>query len=169
MKKQFAVGFAASAAIMLASCANNPSGLANGKTGSAEIWASLVKPQTQNVLAKKQETEATTWDSLIVRITASDMDTILESTKFSPSDPYISTLIDNIPAGKKRTFEAFTKTKANLIIHTCAPQTVDISQSEKKTLDFKLVPVRGSIYIDLSNIPTNVKQNVCHFRRLVLV
>jgi hypothetical protein len=158
MKKQFAVGVAVSVALMLTSCANNPSGLASRKTGSAELWASVVKPQTQNVMAKTQEVQATTWDSLVVRITASDMDTILKSAKFSPSDPYVSTLVDNIPAGKKRMFEVFTKTKDNIIIHTSVSQIVDISPSEKKTMDFKLVPVRGSIYIDLSNIPTNVNR-----------
>jgi|WetSurMetagenome_2_1015567.scaffolds.fasta_scaffold00334_27 hypothetical protein len=167
MNKQFAVVIAMGAISIFSSCANNPSGLPSQKTGSAEVWASLVKPQTQNVLAKTQKSQATTWDSLIVRITASDMDTLLVSTKFSPSDPYISTTVENIPAGKKRLFEVFTKTKDGTVIHTSVVQTLDVSQAEKKTLDFKLVPVRGSIYVDISNIPTNVKRICATFAQLV--
>lgn len=156
MKKQWVAGFAAGALLVLSSCANNPSGYSKSKTGSAEIWASLAKTQTQNVLAKTQATEETTWDSLVVMITGNDMDTMMLSFKFSPSDPYISASVENVPAGKKRAFTVFTKTKNNLVIHTTTPQVVDISPSEVKTLDFTLVPVLGSIYIDLSNIPTSV-------------
>jgi len=156
MKKQWVAGFTAGALLVLSSCANNPSGYSKSKTGSAEIWASLAKTQTQNVLAKTQATEETTWDSLVVMITGNDMDTVVVSFKFSPSDPYVSASVENVPAGKKRVFTVFTKTKNNLVIHTSTPQVVDISPSEVKTLDFTLVPILGSIYIDLSNIPTNV-------------
>lgn len=147
-----------SAAVMFSSCANNPTGLNSIKTGSIEIWASLQKPQVENVLAKTQAIQATTWDSLVVRVSASDMDTLLMSFKFNSLDPYISASIQNLPAGKNRCIEVFTKTKNNTTIHVSASQIINISSSEKKVLDFKLVPVKGSIYIDLSNIPTSVKR-----------
>jgi hypothetical protein len=155
MKKQWLAGFAAGMAVVFVSCANNPSGYVKSKTGSAEIWASVVKPQSQGVLAKSL---ATTWDSLVIVVYAADMDTILVSAKFSSSDPYMSQVIDNVPAGSKRTFTVYTKTKDNLIIHTSAARTVDIQPSVKTELDFTLVPTKGSIYVDLSNIPTTVKQ-----------
>jgi hypothetical protein len=163
MKKQWVVGFTAGALVVLSSCANNPSGYSKSKTGGAEIWASLEKPQTQDVLAKTQATEETTWDSLVVMVTGDDMDTMVVSFKFSPSDPYISASVANVPAGKKRMFTVFTKTKSNLVIHISTPQVVDISPSEVKTLDFTLVPILGSIYVDLSNIPTNVERICASF------
>ena len=158
MKKQWSHFIAVGAAVVLSSCANNPSSLSKTKSGSLEIWASLLKPQTQSVLAKTQTALATTWDSLIVQISAGDMDTMHCGFKFNPSDPYVTASVDNIPAGKKRLIEVFTKTKDNIVIHVSTGQSVDISASEKKVLDFKLTPLCGSIYIDLSNIPTNVKK-----------
>jgi hypothetical protein len=158
MKKQWMAAAAVGAAVLFSSCANNPTGLNKLKTGSLEIWASLMKPAAQNVLAKTQATQATTWDSLVVRISASDMDTMLMTFKFNSLDPYISAPVGNLPAGKNRCIEVFTKTKNNVIIHVSANQIINISASEKKALDFRLVPVKGSIYIDLSNIPTSVKR-----------
>jgi hypothetical protein len=160
MKRQWLKSIAAGAALVMASCMNNPSKLNSASIGSLEIWASVTKPQDQNVLAKTVQDMATTWDSLVVRISADDMDTMLSVTKFSPQDPYITIALDNVPAGKQRTIEVYTKTKSNIVIHISTSQTVDISSAEKKVLEFKLVPVRGSIYVDLTNIPTNVKQ-VC--------
>jgi hypothetical protein len=163
MKKQWMTAVAVSAAVLFSSCANNPTGMNPVQTGSVEIWASLQKPQSQNVLAKTSACEATTWDSLVVKVSAADMDTQLSSFKFNPSDPYISAPLENIPAGKNRHIEVFTKTKSNVIIHESSIQTIDISASEKKVLDFKLVPKKGSIYIDLSNIPTTVTKVCAQF------
>ncbi len=160
MRKHFFAAVTASAIVMLASCANSPSGYVKQKSGSAEVWASVTKPEAQNVLAKAQEVTSTTWDSIVIVISADDMDTIIASTKFSPSDPYISQEVNNIPAGNKRMFQVYTKTKANTVIHTSTPQVIDIQPSAKTELNFNLVPVRGSIFVDLSNIPTSVKQ-VC--------
>jgi hypothetical protein len=160
MKKQWMTVVAVSAAVLFSSCANNPTGLNPKKTGSVEIWASLQKPVAQNVLAKTQASQATTWDSLVVRVSAIDMDTMLLTFKFNSLDPYISASVENLPAGKNRCIEVYTKTKSNEIIHVSASQIITISSSEKKALDFRLVPVKGSIYIDLSNIPTSVK-SIC--------
>jgi hypothetical protein len=157
VKRQWLYGIAVGAALITASCVNNPSTLTNGCPGSLEIWASVTKPQDQNVLAKTAKDLATTWDSLVVRISAGDMDTLLSVTRFSPQDAYLTVVLDNVPAGRQRIVEVFTKTKSNLVIHVSASQTVDISAAEKKVLDFKLVPQYGSIYVDLTSIPTNVK------------
>jgi hypothetical protein len=156
VKRQWLKSIAVGAALV-ASCMNNPSTNNIGGVGSLEIWASVTKPQDQSALAKEA---STTWDSLVVRISAADMDTLVSVSRFSPQDGYITVSLDNVPAGKQRFVEVFTKTKSGLVIHVSAGQTVDISSAEKKVLEFKLVPVRGSIYIDLTNIPTNVKQ-VC--------
>jgi hypothetical protein len=146
--------------LVMASCMNNPS--TNGITGvgSLELWVSVTKPQGQGVLAKESGAMATIWDSCVVKISAPDMDTLDTTFRFSPLEPYGSVSLDDVPAGKQRTVEVFTKTKANLVVHVSTPQVVDISAAEKKVLDFRLVPTLGSIYIDLTNIPTSIKR-VC--------
>lgn len=161
MLNGIAVGAAFFAAsLVTVSCVKNPTTLNKGGVGSLEVLASVTKPQDQSVLGKTTKALATTWDSLVVRITANDMDTLLSVAKFGPQDPYISVTLNNVPAGKQRLVEVFTKTKSNLIINVSAHQTVDISSAEKKELSFTLVPQYGSIYVDLTNIPTNIKQ-VC--------
>jgi hypothetical protein len=163
MKPQCVRGIAVGVALVMASCMNNPSNVNKGRVGSLEILASVTKPVDQSVLAKTAQDMATTWDSLVVRISADDMDTMLSVTKFSPQDPYVTVALEDVPAGKQRLIEVFTKTKSNLIIHVSANQTVDISSAEKKVLSFNLVPQCGSIYVDLSNIPTNVSQICAEF------
>ena len=138
MKPQCMKSIAVGVALVMASCMNNPSTIKKGNVGSLEIWASLTKPQDQSVLAKKAQVEATAWDSLVVRICADDMDTMLSVTKFSPQDQYVTVALDDVPAGKQRIIEVYTKTKSNITIHISANQTVDISSAEKKVLDFKL-------------------------------
>jgi hypothetical protein len=160
MIPQCVIRIAVGVALVMASCVNNPSTVKKPGVGSLEIWASVTKPPDQNVLAKVSGEMATTWDSLVVVISAADMDTMESVTSFSPQDPYVTVALDNVPAGKQRLIEVFTKTRSNLTIHVSANQTVDISSAEKKVLDFTLVPQYGSIYVDLSNIPTNVSQ-VC--------
>jgi hypothetical protein len=163
MRSQCMKGIAVSAALVMASCMNNPSNVHKGSVGNLEIRASLAKPQNQSVLAKSTRTMATTWDSCVVKISASDMDTIDTAFKFSPQDASIIIALDNVPAGKQRSIEVFTKTKANLVVHVSSNQVVDISAAEKKVLNFRLVPVLGSIYIDLTNIPTSVKRVCAEF------
>jgi len=140
---------------LMVSCTNNLSNLNKSGKGTVDLWASVTKPQEASVLGK---IAATTWDSLVVTITADDMDTIYYACKFSSTDPYVSVSLDNIPAGKSRNFAVYTKSKAGIVIHTCQNQVVDIAASEKRILDFKLAPVKGSIYIDLTNIPATVKR-----------
>jgi hypothetical protein len=160
MKSQCMKGIAVGAALVMASCMNNPSNVRKQSFGSLEIQASVVKPQGQGMLAKSARAMATTWDSCVVKISAADKDTIDTAFKFSPQDASIIIALDNVPAGKQRSIEVFTKTKTGLIVHVSADQVVDISAAEKKVLTFRLVPVLGSIYIDLTNIPASVKR-VC--------
>ncbi len=142
------------------SCINNSGVNQKSLFGELQIIASQIKPQDHTVLAK---TVSTTWDSLIVRITATDIDTIMHSFKFTSLDQYISISCDDIPAGEKRKVEVYTKSRSNCLIHLSTAQTVDISAAEKKILDFSLVPIKGSIYIDISAIPTNVKRICADF------
>ena len=99
MKRQLLNSIAVGAALVAASlvtvsCMKNPSTPNKGGAGSLEIWASVTKPQAQSVLGKTTQVLATTWDSLVVRITANDMDTVLSVTKFGPQDPYVTVTLD---------------------------------------------------------------------------
>jgi len=160
MSMQWTKGIAFLMFLMVLSCINHSAVDPKSRFGELEVIASQIKTQGQNVLAKNA---STTWDSLVIRITAPDIDTMLYSFKFTSLDPFVSVSCDNVPAGEKRTVEVFTKSKTNGIIHVSTVQVVDISSAEKKILDFILVPTKGSIYIDISNIPTNVKKICADF------
>jgi len=150
--------------LLIFSCANNPLGLSSKKTGNLEIWVTYEKNSSQNVLAKNLAAQATTWDSLLVKIWAGDiLDTIIKTFKFNPENTYLCAQITNIPSGKNRYIQAFTKTKNGIYIHASTAQTFSISPGEKLVLDITLTPIRGSIYIDLTKLPADVDTIIASF------
>ena len=156
MKPFFLTAFVSLFCLSQIDCGKNPAGSSTQGTGEIHVWAHVL--QQQKGLSKRAKTTATTWDSLVVRITssASAMDMMLKTFTFDTADPYVNYTLQGVPAGKARLIEVWTKNQAGLIIHACKGQTVDIAAGEIKTVDFLLVPKRGSIYIDISNIPVMV-------------
>jgi hypothetical protein len=132
-------------------CGKNPVGKTNSGSGEIHIWAQIARQS--GGLAKKT---ATTWDSLIIKISSPDMDTIIKSVNFDSADLFINSTITEIPAGKGKLVEVYTKNKKNLIIHSGPGKKTDLASGEIKTLDFTLVPQRGSIYLNIVNIPSKV-------------
>ena len=157
MKKSFL--FLCIAASVL-HCGKTSTGLSNHSGAQIQVWARVVK-QTAG-LAKILQTSATTWDSLVVRVTseAADIDTIIKAFKFATADSSINCSIPDVPAGKARVVEAWTKTSGGLIIHSCASKKVDISSGEIKYIEFDLTPKRGSIYVNCGSLPTTI-DHIC--------
>jgi hypothetical protein len=154
MKKYGGASVAISLFLLFGNCGKNPAGPTKQGCGQLQLWAHVVP--LQKGLSKCAKTAATTWDSLVVRVTGSDMDTLLQSFKFDIIDPYVNYMLTNIPAGKSRVVDVWTKNKKNLIIHAAATNKLDIAAGEIRTVDFSLLPQRGSIFIDISNIPVTV-------------
>ena len=143
-------------------CGKHPTKAADKQSAGLNIWAHVVK--SNSGLAK---TAATTWDSLIIRISSSsdaaDIDTLLRAFTFNEADPFVNCTLDDVPAGKGRFVEAWTKNEKGLIIHTATGKKVDLASGEIKTLDFTLLPKRGSIYVDIANVPTIANNDTIAF------
>jgi hypothetical protein len=137
-------------------CGKSPTETTKQGTGEIQLWAQIVQSAQHSNSAKPH---ATTWDSLMVRISSTDMDTVLRSIAFSSLDAYVNSTLAGIPAGKNRLVEVWTKNKAGLIIHAGASRKTDISSGEIVTLDFSLYSKRGSLYINFSNIPVAVNSD----------
>ena len=154
MKPFFLTAIVSLFCLLQIDCGKNPAGSSTQGSGEIHLWVHVL--QQQKGLSKRAKTTATTWDSLVVRITSTGMDTLLRTFAFDTADPYVNYTLQGVPAGKGRLIEVWTKNRAGLIIHASKGQTVDIAAGEIKTVDFSLLPKRGSIYIDISNIPVMV-------------
>jgi len=141
------------AVFLLVTCGKNPAQPAARGCGQLQVWAHVVQGKG---LSKCAKTTATSWDSLVVRITASDMDTLQRSFKFDPSEAYVNFSLSDVPAGKARMIEVWTKNRKGLLIHASIRKKTDLAVGEIQTLDFSLAPKRGSIYVDISNIPVSL-------------
>ncbi|MBD3347014.1 MAG: hypothetical protein GF401_18320 [Chitinivibrionales bacterium] len=109
-----------------------------------------------STLSKQQATLETTWDSLVVRMVAHDMDTIRQAFPLTPTGIASQTL-EKVPAGSERIIEAWTVNSDGLIIHDKARDTICLAPNQHATVNLILEPARGSIYIDLFEIPTSVE------------
>ena len=150
MKKAFVL---LAIALLIVQCGKVPTNLSKGV---AEIQVSAQVVKQTNGLAKSNSIKVTTWDSLVVRISSADIDTIRKAFKFNGGDSLITFTISDVPAGKARSIEAWTKNMNNLVIHSSDNKKIDIASGEIKPVEFILFPKRGSIYINITDIPATI-------------
>lgn len=146
--------------LLLLQCGKPSTGISNAPNAQIQIWARVAKQV--NGLGKTDNAKATIWDSLVVRVSseAADIDTILKTFKFTGVDSSINCSISDVPAGKARVVEAWTKTAGGLIIQSGGAKKVDISSGETKYVTFDLMPRRGSIYVNCIDLPTTIS-HIC--------
>jgi hypothetical protein len=140
--------------LLQVSCGKHPTNPAATGSAALNVWAHVLK--NSNSLAK---TAATTWDSLVVRISwtsgPAGQDTMVRAFAFSNADPFVNCTLSDVPAGKGRLVEIWTQNGKGLLIHAAHGKKVDLSSGETKAVDFILFPRRGSIYVDVSNVPVS--------------
>jgi hypothetical protein len=126
----------------------------NGKTGALEIHSLVLASGQVSGLPKL----ATTCDSLIVEISGTDIGTLRFSKTFDVSQPVHSDTISRIPSGLNRQVTVYTVDKAGSLIHTdtVSHRALRIDANSSTQLTVVLMPARGSIYLQLENIPTTV-------------
>ncbi len=155
MKRFFSVPVLVWLCLPLFNCGKHPVKPATSGTADLSVWAHVVK--NAGGMAK---TAATTWDSLAVRISwttnPSGPDTMLRTFSFDNEDAFVNCTLDDVPAGKDRAVEVWTKNGNGLVIHSAAAKKIDLASGEIKTVDFSLHPKRGSIYVDVANVPVSV-------------
>ena len=151
--------------VLLVSCGKTP--LSYEETGGIlEIRAQIVK-----VLGKAADLKQTICDSLVIQVSAPDMDTIRRSRKIDQTVPVFVDTIASIPSGRGRSVKVWTVNRNGDVIHTdsLGIRTVTIDPNRASPLAVKLLPAVGSLYIQLGGIPTRVDSVYATFTASELV
>jgi hypothetical protein len=130
--------------------------------GSIRLSISIAKPAA---LAKASQSLQTTWNKLIIRVSAPDMDTLTDTTDLSTSQLALIKSLASVKAGSERKVEVWTENSANqAVIHVCGPQAVSVTEGGATDLNLTLRPVKGSIYFDFWNIDSRIDTITARFR-----
>ena len=142
---------AAALALALSSCGTLPSASDSDGTGSLglRIWVN-------SALSKSTRATQTTWDSLIVVVSAPDMTPVRQAFKFDALQSAFLDTIAGVPEGDDRVVEAWTATKEGVQVHHGVSAAVSVVAGETTPVALQLSATKGSIYINLADVPTNV-------------
>jgi hypothetical protein len=142
------------------SCGRHPSGIEPRPMASLKVSARLVAPAS---LAKGLRVSQTTWDSLIVEVSAADMKTSRKAFRMDRQDGMVGVALQDIPSGDNRYVEVWTVDAAGDIIHGKSGTAKTFKPNEVVTVELVLQPVCGSIYISLYDYPTVVDSVIAVF------
>lgn len=161
MKKQSmcAVLSAICVSVGFYSCGHLPTSVK--EEGKLEIRTRIIT----SGLTKSSSSLQTTFDSLIIQISASDMESIRISRKIDMSQPLITDTLTRIPAGTGREVNVYTVDKSGTVVHrdSAGVRTVRIDPDASTLLNAVLVPAAGSLYLQIGNIPTSVDSIIATF------
>jgi len=131
---------------------NNPA--AAQENGTLEIRARVVN----RALAKSAAAAETAADTLVVVISAGDMDTVRIKRKLDLSRPSLSDTVGGIPPGNNRkvTISAIGKNGKVTHIDSTESHTVAIVKTVAASVYSTLIPAAGSIYLQFAGLPTSV-------------
>lgn len=132
------------------SCGNISSDSTGSGNGSIEIISWINKLQANNTI------RATTWSNMVVRISADDMGTIHDTFDVTMDNSFYTFTIENVPDGDNRLVELWTIDDEYDMIHGIDSATVVVEAAKTTQIVSELHPIRGSIYIALTEIPTIV-------------
>jgi hypothetical protein len=137
--------------LALSSCGSYPSAPDGGRYGSVSVrvWVNAA-------LSKSQRAAQTTWDSLILVVSATDITPVYRSFALNPLQTSVLDTIDGIAEGDNRRVEGWTCTRDGLRIHYGLSGSVSVTAGQTTPVAMQLRPVRGSIYISLADVPANV-------------
>lgn len=120
-------------------------------TGQIDIRLLIHNPPSPSDISRE-----TTWDYLLVQVSADDMDTYCDTFKFDHTQAMHFFSLSNVSSGINRLIEVWTIDKSGDIIHKKDSVFADIDPSQTFTAVFELHPLKGSIYINLSMFPSVV-------------
>ena len=154
-KKENLLAVAGSLSVcMIIACGNIPVSSVATDSGSLEIRAQVITA----VLQKAKKTAQSSFDSLIVEISAADFKTIHHSLKTINSRPVITDTVFNIPAGNQRIVKIWTVDKSGTVIHmdTSVQHNIQINPNTITLISTNLIPAVGSIYLQIADVPEAV-------------
>ncbi len=145
---------------LIFSCGTIPSETENSGNGSINILVWVNKLENEDI-----KTRETTWDKLVTCISAPDMADMLDTFDMVTDQSFYSFTINDVPAGDDRLVEAWTinSDDEDEVIHGVDSQTVSVEPDEVSQVVLELHPIKGSIYIVLTEIPTVIDSVVFAF------
>ncbi len=134
-------------------CGKMPNGVKPEPTGSVELQIQLI-----DGIAKAAALKQTNFDSLIVEVSGNDMASMRFASTINPQSLFFIDTISRVPVGNERIVNIKTINRAGEVIHedSSGARTVRIDPNVTTVLQTVLVPVRGSIYIQIGGVPTSV-------------
>jgi hypothetical protein len=159
-EKLLAVTVSLSVSILIL-CGNTPVSPDRVERGNLEISAQVIS----QALEKVKKTAQTSFDSLIVEVSAADFKTMHHALKVVNSRPVMTDTIANIPAGEQRSVKIWTVDKSGFEIHqdTATMRTIQIKSNETTQVSAYLIPTVGSIYLQIGDVPDTVDSVVAVF------
>lgn len=156
MRRHFFIYAVSSFLFFLLSCGSAPSSLESD--GSIDIVVLVENPNGEVPPIRE-----TTWSKLVVRVSALDMVEILDTFDLDDNNTIHSISVSKIPQGTNRLVEAWTLDDDHEVIHGVDSQFVDIQAATVTQVLLELYPLKGSIYLVLSEIPTIIDTVVFSF------
>lgn len=129
-------------------CTYTPVSVNTSGTGSVEVIVWINNPQTNS--------RETRWNRLVVQVFAKDMDTLRDTFSVDMQNSLNSFMMEKISAGENRSIEAWTLDSAGDTIHGKAGTIKTIEPGQTTKVSFTLNPVKGSLYLQLTNFPASV-------------
>ncbi|MBD3239723.1 MAG: hypothetical protein GF331_03995 [Chitinivibrionales bacterium] len=153
-KSQLRTAAAVLAPAMLA-CAvgcSDPSSPPTSSSAGLAVRARVVSPAA----GKQRTVQQTTWDSLVLTLAYPDANAVRRAFPLSMDTPVFADTVAGLAAGDNIQVTTRTVNAAGIVVHESQTHSLDLSPNETAQVSFWLEPVRSSIYVELSDVPTSV-------------
>lgn len=139
--------------LLLSSCGKAPTSVERPTFGTIAI-----KSLISHSLMKQAGVQATSFDSMIVEIDASDFAAPVRKSICLKSSVASQDTISSIPSGPSRVVKVWTVNTSGTVVHRDSVQshTVTIEPGVCTPLSVNLIPAAGSIYLQLGSLPTSI-------------
>jgi hypothetical protein len=154
INKAVIFSFCTLCSLLLYSCGKEPVAAERPTFGTIAL-----KTQISRSLMKQAEVHATEFDSMIIEIDASDFAVpVRKSICLNRSSIASIDTISSIPSGPSRVVKVYTVNASGTIVHrdSILSHTIDIEPGACTSVSVNLIPVAGSIYLQLGSLPTSI-------------
>jgi hypothetical protein len=123
------------------------------KTGELEVQV-----QVKSALGKKMSRLKTEFDSLVIEVEADDLQPMRFSRAIGTDQVLIIDTVSRIPAGSGREITVSTINRNGETVHvdSFGVRTVRIDPNFTTLIQVVLIPVKGSIYLQIAGVPTDI-------------
>ncbi len=143
--------------VALISCGSTPAGVSSPARSDVEIQVQLV-----NALGKTAGRLKTEFDSLVVEVDGPDIEPMRFASAIDPAQLFFIDTLPQIPTGPDRQIRITTINRNGDVIHADSSglRTIRVDPNVITIVQVVLVPVRGSIYLQIGGVPTAV-DSIC--------